>query len=113
MSRGAGSFAGDGAIRVLSTSRAVTIATVLAQRIEASVCGARSLARARRIVAMASALAPTERRTCAALIVVAAVSGHAIMASMLPPPARPTVWLTSGSLLASILAAVAAIARSR
>lgn len=113
MTRGARSFARDDAIDVLSTSRAVTVANVLAQKIAASVRGARSLAQARRVVAAATALAPRERRICAALIVAAALIGHTIMASMLPLPSRPTVWLTAGSLLASSLAAVAAIARSR
>lgn len=107
------SFPDDGAARVLSGSRAVAIAGALARKIEASVRDAGSLARARRIAAAAWALAPRERRICAALVIAAAIVGHAVMASMLPPPARPTVWLTAGSLLASTLAAAAAIARSR
>jgi hypothetical protein len=108
-----GDAACDRAARVLSESRAAAVAAAVAGAWRASLRDSRALAVGRSVVRAAGALPRSERRLCALLLIASAVAGHVIMASMLPLQARPTVWLTASALLAAILAASAAIARSR
>jgi hypothetical protein len=105
--------AGDRAARVLSESRAAAAAVALAGAWTASLRDARALAAGRAVVQAAGALPRSERRLCTLLLIASAFAGHVIMTSMLPLQSRPTVWLTAIALLAAILAASAAIARSR
>jgi len=81
--------------------------------IGASGARGRVTALANRAAAALRAVPDREQRIIAALATVTAVVGHAVMGSMLPPRAAPLVWLSAPLLAVAILAAAAAIARSR
>ena len=103
----------DLAVRVLRESRSVALAAAVVAAWTAGRRTARTVTIWRALTQSAAALPRGERRTCAWLLIVTATGGHIVMASMLPPQARPMVWLTASALLVAILAASAAIARNR
>ncbi len=82
------------------------------KRIESTVGGvataagsSRSLAIMRKLIAEVRHMPAGERTVCLLLFSAAAISGHVLLASMLPASARPTVALTA-LLLAAGLAAI-------
>jgi hypothetical protein len=87
----------------------------IARRIDSLLAGAAAAATRSRILAIARKpignlqhMPARERAVCLLLLMTAAVSGHVVLASMLPASARPAIALTA-LLLAAGLAGGAAI----
>lgn len=102
-----------GAASTLAASWTGSLARRLLEQVEAQ---ARDSLTGRAVARAARTLTGTARsRRGGDVLVTAAiaVAGHLVMASRLPATVRPTLALSAAALLAAILAAVAATARSR
>jgi hypothetical protein len=99
--------------RVVGHSRIAALLDVAVDGAAASVRTSRVLRMVRDRTRAFQALPRAERIRCVLLTIAVALTGHIVMASMLPSRARPTPALTAAVLLGATAAAIAASARSR
>jgi len=103
----------DEAVAAIAESRIGRWADVCARFVVDSVESSRVIAIVRDRVCRFEALDAANRRTSAIVSSAAAIAAHLVMAPLLPPVVRPIPALTAVALLGAILAAAAAIARTR
>ncbi len=103
----------DRATVIIGRSRIVQLVGRCIDVATAGLAASRAIGIARARVRAFAGLPEADRRSSAMVAIGIAVAGHAIIASMLPLPTRPTVALTAIALLGASLAAVAATARTR
>ena len=98
---------------IIGASRVAAAIAALQRRADAAAAGSTSIAAIDRVVRAVRGMPAGERARCAALAVAVAMAGHAILAAIEPPRARPTIWLTVPALLAMALAATALFDHTR
>ena len=89
---------------IIRHSQAATLCRSIVNRSTASVHTSRSRAVARRLAAQFQSLPIAERNRCVLLMAAIALAGHVVMASLLPPPARPLAAVSALLLLVAALA---------
>ena len=102
-----------GAAAAIAASRIGRAADACMRVVVENIEGSRVIAIVRDRVARFEALPAADRRTSAIVLIAAAMAAHLVMASLLPPSVRPIRALTAVALPGAILAAAAAIARTR
>jgi hypothetical protein len=98
---------------IIAGSRMAALVERILRLSVAAVRTSRSLATARHCVQAFHAMPADERRWCVVLLLAAALTGHLVMAAMLPMHARPTLTLTALAFLAAGFATGAAARRNR
>lgn len=97
---------------IIEGSRVAALFGVVVARIGAGVSTSRALALVRSRAREFEALPAADWTWCVVLLIAVALAGHAVMAALLPWPARQAAAPAAAALLAASLAAVAAISRS-
>jgi hypothetical protein len=98
---------------IIAQSQTANLVGWIGSRVVASIRTSRSSAVVRQGLQTLRAMPADQRGPCAVWTIAAAVAGHAALAAILPPPARPTLTLTVLALLGAGLAGVAAVAHTR